>query len=244
MVNYSEALKRPFTNFKALIIGIILVVIPVILGFLFVGGSLLPHLDKLMALEGVQDPQEILNILSSTILTPRFFGIAGLVGLVGLVINWIVGGYYFRCAHSVLGKTKKKFVMPKWNKVGDLFVKGLLVFLLMLIYVVITLVLGLLSILTIVGPIIFALLFIYLIPGVFISFVEDGRFGSGFKFKRIFRKAFTSKYLVTWLFGVLVTIVLGIIGGFVPFVGAPIAGFLSMVISITALTEAYSEIKK
>jgi len=244
MVNYSEALKRPFTDMKALVIGIILVLIPIILGFLFIGGTLLPQLPELAALEGVQDSQVILDTLFSTVLTPGFFGIMGLLVLVGLIINMIVGGYYYRCISSMLTKSKKKYNMPKWDKWGDLFVKGLLFFVISMIYAIILVVLMVLTALTVVGPLILMILFIYILPSILISFVKEGRFGGAFKFGIIFRKAFTKTYFVAWVFMIAVVIVLGVISSFIPLIGPTIAGFLSVIIGFTALTEAYSEIKK
>ncbi len=245
MVNYGEALKRPFTDIKALVIGLVLVVIPVILGTVLIGGQLFSNLAELSTLKGMQDPQQILNVLSSTFLTPKFLGVASLVVLIGLVLNWIIGGYYFRCIESMLGKTKKKFAMPKWDKWGDLLVKGLLIFILWIIYFIALIILVLLSAITIVGPLILMLLFAYIMPSVLISFVEEGRFGGGFKLGRIFKKAFTGKYFLAWLFSAVTIVVLSMVFGmFIPLVGGSIAGFLAMIISLTALTEAYSEVKK
>lgn len=243
MVNYGEALKRPFTDIKALIIGIVLLIIPVILGFLIAGSAILPGIGAVATLDEIQDPQQVLNILSDAFLNPQFLGLAGLVAIIGLIINWIVGGYYYRCIKSMLGKTKKKFVMPEWVKFGDLFVKGLLMFLLGVIYFIIIMVLLILTAITIVGPFILMLLFAYLMPCILISFVQEGKFSGGFKFKRIFKKAFTGSYFLAWLFSIVVVIILGIIGSIIPVVGGSIAGFLSMIIGITVLTEAYTEKK-
>ena len=69
------------------------------------------------------------------------------------------------------------------------------------------------------------------------------KFKDAFDLKKIFRKIFTGKYFLVWLVTLMITWVLGMTIGLIPFVGYAIASFISIVIGYTLYGQAYKEIR-
>lgn len=84
---------------------------------------------------------------------------------------------------------------------------------------------------------------IYLLPIAIINYIKRWKFIDAFNFKDIFNKIFTSKYLISWIIATVIsTIITGILH-IIPFIGDKIGLFVSGIISITILAQAYNEIK-
>ena len=79
----------------------------------------------------------------------------------------------------------------------------------------------------------------YLLGAAWLNYIATGKFGDAFNFSKVFKKAFTGKYFLAWIVSSLVWGVLGILIGWIPFIGGAIAGFTAMMISFTLLAEAY-----
>ncbi len=191
--------------------------------------------------------------------------IIGIILSIIPIVNFIATGYHLECAKTAF---TKKFRLPDWKNFGKLFLNGFLAVVISLIYlipvIIILLIFGisimkdwfqggltsptqLINILADFRGIIFVgfLLFIlaaYIIPMALVGFIEDGKFGDAFS-KSIFKKAFTGKYFVVWILMGLYTIILGLILGFIPFVGGSIAGFITSLTSFTAIGEVYKKIQ-
>lgn len=205
-MDFTNAIKRPFSDFKKLLIGFLLAIIP--------------------------------------------------------IVNFFVGGYLLECARLTF---KKKNNLPEWTKWGDLFIHGLLTVLIALIYLIPVIVLVLIGVivsglslmssmlldpkllitgLLTAGPLLFIaallyLLFIYIVPSAILTYAKNYKFGDAFDFGTVFKKAFTGTYLLAWLVGALINIVLSVILGFIPVIGSPIAMVIGGIISITLVAEAY-----
>lgn len=218
MVNYMQALKRPFTNIGRLVIIFILYLIP--------------------------------------------------------IVNFIAFGFFLECAKNY--KDKK---MPELKNFGSLFIRGLLSLIIGLIYflpaLIIMIITGvaigtaLLSLTTVTGgllttllsliatssgfliAIILLLLAIYITPIALMSFIQKWKFKDAFKLGFVFKKAFTGKYFVVWVFAVIYNLILtGILTGilkFIPIIGVIIAGTIAgTIVGITTYTlygQIFSEIK-
>ncbi|MBN2094685.1 MAG: DUF4013 domain-containing protein [Candidatus Aenigmarchaeota archaeon] len=210
MVDFTKAIKRPFSDFNKLLIGIVLNIVP--------------------------------------------------------IINFIAIGYQLNCAKSAMGR---KFDLPEWKDWGNLFIKGLLSLAIAFIYMLIPLgimaVAGgamLVSIFTSIatgasvnsGALLGAgmgmafgavlLLFaLYILPMAIMKYVAADRFGSAFGIGEVLRKAFSVKYLVSWLvasiYGLLIVGVLSLVPIIGPFIGSFIAGLTAM----TIFGQTYSELK-
>ena len=238
-----RAIKRPFTDFNKLSIGVILTIIPFI------------------------------NILT----------------------GFLVKGYKLESARTA---QDKKFAMPKWEKFGNLFVRGLLSWIIGIIYMVPAAVLILSSIgkvlyniflqygvnqglslgdqvsdqliqnalvqnttmipLFVVG-VLLALLAAYLTPIALMKYVEKYRFGDAFKLNIIFRKAFTSKYFIAVLAVLVYLVIISLINGalnlgfgainvqilsaILILIVNGLASFIVIVTSYTIFGEVYSKLK-
>ena len=97
--------------------------------------------------------------------------------------------------------------------------------------------------------ILLGVLILYLIPMAMLFYITNWQFKDAFELKSIFRKAFTKKYLSAWLVANIYTSLLGGIStlfGFIPFFGGIVAIILSVLGGITSYTiygNIYKEIK-
>ncbi len=218
MEHLFNAIKRPFTNFSKLLLGIIFSIIP--------------------------------------------------------IVNFIAIGYQVQCAKTALSM---KFMLPKWENFGRLFITGVLGSLIVFIYSIPALILLLLAFTTLIanplefiasggagiesalangvtGPVI-VLLVLGIVALVLASLVGSSalvnyssslKFKDGFK-RKIWQKAFTGKFFGTWLlagiYGFLIAIVLGLIPqfGFIN-IGDGIQSFIYGVTYMTALATIYKKL--
>jgi hypothetical protein len=219
MVNYKQAIRRPFTDLKKSGIAFLL--------------SLVPYLSV----------------------------------LTGIFAN----GYFLQCGKTAM---KKDYKLPVWKEWGDLFVKGLLMIIIGLIYlipaIIATIVLaGTAAIMIFKGgnpvavttaagaimliPLAAIIVTLYVVPMAIMRFVDKGTFKSGFDLNVVLKKAFTTSYLAAFLLVLVYSAIVAIIGGIVsalveatvvlPFV---VLAFVNVIIGITAMTifgEVYAEIK-
>jgi hypothetical protein len=237
VVNYEESIKKSFTDFGKLIIGIILSIIP--------------------------------------------------------IVNWIAQGFIIES--SGIGKNKPSKNMPEWKNISDYFIKGLLSYVIILIYSIPAILVLSVSIGYLVGslipaftgilpagfmssvmtgqiareeirqlvsqnwmlilptiirvfPLILLGLFLllvatYLSPIAILNYLKNRKFGKAFDLKSVAKKAFTGQYFIAWIVAGLITIVLRTILAFIPFVGPAIAYFVSGVIAYSLFGQVYRETK-
>jgi hypothetical protein len=239
MANYEEALAKPFTDIKNLIIGIILSMIP--------------------------------------------------------IVNFtVVFGYFLES--SGLGKSKPSKKLPEWKDWTYLFVKGVAVVFVTMIYLIpaaIVVSLGLaLTIAQIaqvlvsasvtpeflsqlqmgtatvpeiqavfarnwylimpeilrmapvfIAGFILAVLAGYMVPMALLNYLSKKSFGAAFDISAVMRKTFNLKYLVAWIVLIVLGILVSGILSVVPLVGRAAAVFVVGVISYTIYGQLYKEIK-
>src|SRR3989338_4031142 len=129
------------------------------------------------------------------------------------IVNFFSFGYVLTVAKSAM---KGKFELPEWTGWGNLFEKGLVGMIIsfiwgipaMIAYIAFFGTILVASFTTkeppamtgisvagmlITGPLI--LLIYYVMPAAVLYYIEEGNFGAGFKFGKIFGKAFTGKWL-------------------------------------------------
>lgn len=241
--DYLRAIKRPFTDFNKLSIGIIFLIIPFI------------------------------NIITS----------------------FLVKGYRLEAARTSFNK---KFEMPKWENFGNLFVRGLLSFVIAIIYMLPAMILILIAVgkilyniimqygfsqgfslsnslsdqliqnnllqniamipVFIVG-VLLALLAAYLGPIAVMKYAEKYKFNSAFKLGEVFKKAFKGPYFIAILAIILYSIIISLISsalslGFAAInvqfltialnlIVSGLASFIVIVTSYTIIGEVYSKLK-
>lgn len=191
-MDYAAAFRRPFLDFKKLIIGVLLAIIP--------------------------------------------------------IINFLSFGY-------VLEALRTKGKLPEWNNWGDLFVKGLLAFVIGIIYSVpssIIFLLGFLFLMVAGWSIIFTILSVsayilgglvlliafYLMPAAIVVYAKTDDFKSAFMLKEIFAYAFRGSYFIPWLVGLLYFGLLNVLVGWIPFLGMSFASFVGLMTLMTMIGEA------
>jgi hypothetical protein len=215
MVDYGQAFKTPFSDAKKLFAGTF-----ILLGFVAVA--------VIISL--------IFNLAST--LSPSIIWTLLLYGA-NIVLYAIPTAFFVRYG---MNAAKKKFIIPSWKDLSGLFGEGVQITIISYIYsipifVITYLITGinflanqtpeaqqalaadmfakLPLLLGVVLP--FYLIIMYLLPVAFLRFMETKRFGDGFDFSTIFRKAFTSKYLGAWILALLIFIGTAIIIGVISF---------------------------
>ena len=219
MEHLFNAIKRPFTNFSKLLIGIMISIIP--------------------------------------------------------LVNFIAIGYQIKCAKTAMSN---KFMMPKWENFGKLFVTGVLGSIIIFIYSIPGVILLLLAIAPFIvdplnfiksggagfdttalangltGPILVLVVFGTLALGLaslvgssaLINYSNRLKFKEGFN-KIVWKKAFTGKFFGTWLLAGIYGFLIAIILGFIPLIGFidigdGIQSFIYGVTYLTALATIYKKL--
>ncbi|OIO62752.1 hypothetical protein AUJ83_02370 [Candidatus Woesearchaeota archaeon CG1_02_33_12] len=225
MVNFGEAIKRPFQDFKKLGIGALMYMIPwvsIITGFFSSGYGLECAKTAIKKKPNLPEWSDwgnlwIRGFLMFLISVIYFLPLALLsVLFVGPLILKIMGG--------ILSSNPETFIEGLGSAGNTLAFLGLL-----------------------------AVLIVYVLPMAIMFFVEKWNFSDAFKIGDIFKKAFTSKYFVAWIILIVYAMVIGLIISslaavttitvIIPLI---LMGFWNMTLTITAMTvfgEVYSEIK-
>ena len=175
------------------------------------------------------------------------------------IVNFLVIGYQLECAKTAM---KKNFKLPEWENWGDLFIIGLLGFIIVVIYfipfLIVLAILGI-SLLPFIafggrqpgisefsnfigGGIILTIVFViamYLLPVALLSYVERLNFGDAFSFGKVFKKAFTSQYFISWFLLVIYGFIISVILSVIPFVGGALSGYIIGVTAMTVFGELY-----
>ena len=229
MVNFGEAIKRPFQDFKKLGIGALMYMIPwvsIITGFFSSGYGLECAKTAIKKKPNLPEWSDWGNLwtrgfLSFLISVIYFLPLALLsVLFVGPLILKMMGG--------ILSSNPETFI-------EDLGLTGSANYQLFAF-------LGL-----------FAVLIAYILPMALMFFVEKWNFSDAFKIGDIFKKAFTSKYFVAWIILIVYAMVIGFIVTLLTaattvtvIIPLILMGFWNMALTITSMTvfgEVYSEIK-
>lgn len=180
------------------------------------------------------------------------------------IVNLLVTGYFVYAAKNTM---KKKDAIPEWDNWAELFIKGLSVAIIGLVYSLPALVLLFLGggiLVTVItdsmlartmpaliaggGLLVLAGLFFLLLSGLIVpmalmSFIDKGNFGDAFAFGKILKKVLTVQYLVPWLVVLVYSAVASILFLEVPLVGYAIASFVVGMTAFTVFAEVYREMK-
>ena len=183
------------------------------------------------------------------------------------IVNFLSMGYVLKSGSMTLKGNNK---LPEWQDWGDLFVKGLFSFIIGLIWLIPAIVLGAIgggaafaSVLTagVSGGLslgglagagllfllagLLGLIAAYFLPIAILGYVKTDKFGAAFDFSTVFKKALSGEYFVAWIISVVVALVLGIVGGIIPYLSivlSPAASFISMMIGITLIGSVYNKL--
>ena len=206
MVDYENALKRPFQDIKKLLIGSLLAIIP--------------------------------------------------------IVNFMYVGYVAKATKNTLNKNND---LPEWEEWGDLFIKGLTIIVIGLIYSIpvgLFLFAGLGTIiftalasggainigsLIASGGIVLLIGFLFLlvtgffVPMALMNYIHKENIKSAFDFREIFKKVFTGNYIIAWILTTVYSIVISVLLLIIPIVGTVIASYITWITSMTVFAEVYNE---
>ncbi|MBU2590080.1 MAG: DUF4013 domain-containing protein [Nanoarchaeota archaeon] len=183
--------------------------------------------------------------------------IVGTLAILGLMINFLTTGFMLETAKMEM---KKKKMLPEWTAWGDLFVKGLLAFVISAIYMLPMAIIGaivarpLISSTLSTGEIsmvmsggimvllLLGLLIVYIAPSAILHYIKDGKFGAAFQFGSVFKKAFKGQYFIALIVAMIYSIILGSILNILPYVGSGFAGFISGITMFSLLGEVFPKL--
>jgi len=183
------------------------------------------------------------------------------------IVNFIAIGYTLACAKTAM---KKKYELPEWKDIGGYFIKGILMLVIGLIYMIIPI--GIIAftagtigyaiwtaIMTGATPaigslfvgagfglivgLILMLFAMYILPIAVLSYVSTDKFGASFEIGTVLRKSFSTSYFVAWITSMAYCVILEIVLSLIPFIGPAIASFIGGVTIWTIFGQAYSELK-
>jgi len=237
MVNYEEAVKKPFTDLKKLVIGIVLSLIPIV-NFTVTGFAIESSgVGKTKPSKNMPEWRDwwylfvkglAALVINAIYLIPAIVVIliaAGLAmgdiasALLGTVItpelmSQIRAGNAPPEQIGMILRQNWYLILPTIMKVAPIFLVGLLL----------------------------ALIASFLTPMAILNYVKNRRFSAAFDLGAVSRKALTGKYFVVWLVAIVLTIILGAILKFVPFLGSAISLFLVNVITYSLYGQVYRKV--
>lgn len=244
MVKYEEAIKKPFTDFKKLLIGIVLSLIPVVNSTVVTGYAIessgLGKTKKAKAMPEWEDWTRLFMqgltaaVISIIYMIPSFAIMMLGVGLVvsdlaGAVLSTFVASDLIDISSLLGGLTAtgsesqtmaSGMMRGYWYAMLPTIVKAVPLFIVAALL---------------------ALIASFVSPIAVLNYVNKKRFGAAFDFAIIFKKALTAKYAITWVAVIVLATVIGMAFSFVPWFGGAIALFVIGVMSYSLYGDAYRE---
>jgi len=236
MVDYIASLKKPFLDFKKLIIGILLSIIPII-SFIAKGY----YLES----SGVTKARVPLDELPkwtkfwSLFVKGLFSSIISVLYLIPSVILIVIGvllmgaTQFFNTINDIVSNSLVESSSNSAQLFETLLKENLNVLMPFLIKLAPFLIIAVLL----------AILAAYLIPIAVLNYLSNDKLSKAFNFSTIFKKAFTSKYFGAWFLAIIISLIISSILNIIPFVGSSIAFFITGVISYSIFGQVYKEVK-
>lgn len=211
-MDFMGAFKKPFTDFKKLLIGIALSILPII-NFFATGYMLAIAKKEMKKDKGLPEWAEWGNLFVKGLLSV----IIGIIYALPLILAVVIFAFPLIKAAIAAGVTSQAGLISMiTSSMGGMM--GTI---------------GLIAVL---------LLFIaYIVPSAVLHYIAADKFGEAFKFGSVLKKAFSGNYCVAWIVGMVYSSVLGYAVGFIPYAGSAISGFVSGVTMYSLLGEAFKE---
>jgi len=230
MVNYSNALKKPFLNIKNLVIGILPIVRWFAKGYILENSGLSKNRVPINKSPKWQDWSDLFvkGLLSSVIAVVYFIPavLVLLLGTIAIFTSLVVNFISTNTFDSIIrGETSPNLIQQMIQQNWVTILPSLIAILPILL---LSILLGILA--------------FYLIPVATLSYISTNDFGQSFNLSRVFKKAFRSKYFVAWLISLVIILVLGIALHFIPIIGNATSYFIAGIISYSIYGQIYKEI--
>ncbi len=192
--------------------------------------------------------------------------VIGIVLMILPIVNFLSLGYFIETTKKTLNNDTS---LPEWTNWGQLFINGLLSAVIGFIYMIPATIImfiafapifGIITgavmgggdptvalagalagagVLLMIGLLVF-LLTVFLLPMAIVYFAKGG-FGNAFNIGGIIKSCLTSNYIVSWIIIAVVTIILTLVLGIIPFIGLAIAGFYLGIIEYTIFAQVLIE---
>lgn len=219
MVDYEQAIKKPFTDIVKLLIGIVLSMIPII--HWFAKGFILESsgLGKTRPSKKMPEWKNWRDLFIKGLLSDIIF----LIYAIPAIVIFLIGVGYAAASliETYFGTVLGQNIAQNWVLAIPSLIAAAPIILLGFILMLIA---------------------IYLIPIAILNYIKTKRFSAAFELNSVFKKAFTGKYFVVWLAAIIITAIITIILSFIPIIGPGIAFFITGVIAYSLYGQIYKEI--
>jgi hypothetical protein len=237
MVNYEEALMKPFTDMKKLIIGIVLSLIPIV-NFTVVTGYAIESSGVGKTKQSKNMPEWKgwwhLFVKGLTAIVIKIVYLIPAIAVLSIAVGLAMGDI----ANTLLGTVVTPEIMSQMQmtdntpqEVRNMFGQNWYLVLPSIIRVAPIFAIGFLL----------ALMATFLTPIAVLNYAKNKRFSAAFDVSAVVRKALTGQYILTWLAVIIFGVVLGLVLSFIPFVGPAIALFVVGIIAYSLYGQAYVE---
>lgn len=238
MVSYGEAMKKPFSDVKNLIIGIILSIIPIVnstivTGFAIESSGLSKTRPSKKMPEWKNWGHLFVQGLSAIVVQIIYLIPAILVLLVGFGLA--IGDI----SSVLLGQVATPEVIDQIEageitdaQIQQMFGENWYLMLPSILRVAPILIVGF----------ILALVATFLTPIAVLNSAKKKRFSAAFELGTVIQKALTGKYVLAWLVVIVIGIILSAVLDFVPIVGPAISMFVIGVIGYSLYGQVYKEV--
>jgi len=230
MVNYEEAIKKPFTDIVKLIIGIVLSIIPIISwiakGFMIESSGLGKTKPSKKMPEWENWGHLFIKGLASDIILLIYALPAILVFIIGagFALGSLASIFLGTIPPGMMSETSpgpmEDIIRQNWSELLPILITLAPIILLALILL---------------------LLALYLTPMAVLNYVKKKRFSAAFDFNTVLKKALTGKYFFVWLAVIIISGIVIAILSFIPFLGPAIAMFIMGVFSYSLYGQVYRE---
>jgi small-conductance mechanosensitive channel len=235
MINYEEALKKPFTDLGKLVLGIILSLIPIVnwiaQGFILecsgVGKS--KPSKKMPEWKDLGD-YFVKGFLSYVIMF--IYMIPALIVFV-IAIGFAVSSLFA----TYIGIMPEGFMTSMMaggaggEQIRQFFSQNWMLALPTLITLAPLIILGL----------ILLLIAVYVSPIAVLNYLKNKNFSKAFDLHLVFKKAFTTNYIIVWIIAGIIMLVLKTVLAFIPWLGFAIAYFVSNIIAYSLYGQVFRE---
>lgn len=221
MIDYKTALKKPFTDFKKLALGLLFSIAAFMLPYLAFGNAMLASVLSLIAfLVGLMVTGYYGRVASDTMKKhhdlPEWNDWKGLVykGLCITILTFLYFTPLIAVVSIVLG-----FPLPQqpenidFSKISGAGLSALLAF---------TIVIS------------------YIMPSAIMSYLKHDMFWYAFRFKDVFGKLASRNYFFGWAVSFAYLLLVTFLFSLVPYLGAPLSNFIEGVTIMSIMAEAYS----
>jgi hypothetical protein len=229
MVNYEEAIRKPFTDLKKFVIGVVLSIIPIVnftivKGFAIESSGLGKTRPSAKMPEWKNWTELFVKGLVATVIQIIYFlpAIAVFViTLAGMLTTLMAAGI---TPEMLMTGDLSMQMMSKWNLIWSMMVGAVWAVPALLVAVIL------------------ALLAIYTLPIAILNYVAKKKFGAAFALGSVAKKAFTADYFVAWLITAVIVLVIRAILLLIPFIGSIIATFITAVMAYSIFGQVYKRV--